>query len=464
MVEDKILVVDDDPAVCELLSTMFDRLGFNVTLASDGAFALEMIKKDGFSVAIVDLNMPGLSGNKTIQLMKQDDPDIEIIIFTGNPTIESSIDAIHSQVADYICKPSDMTTIERSVRRAIERRQLILENEKLMRELELERNSLKKEIIAAKRGIAHRLEESPLFVGESNAIQQIRYFIAQVAPTDMTVFIRGESGAGKEVVARLIHETSGRDLKTFVKINCPAIPESLLESELFGHEAGAFTGAGRQKPGRFELASGGTIFLDEIGDLPLMLQGKLLQVIEHKRFARLGGKKTIEVDVRIIAATNAPIDKMIANGCFRTDVFYRLNEYAIEIPPLRERIDDIPLLVQHFINLFGKKYGRTDMKISSRMMSHLIAHTWPGNVRELKYIIHRVVLDGNENTILESMKACGAKRCSPETVNESCDAEIEAIRKALAETNWNRKKAARHLEMSYHALRRRIDKYGLKVR
>ncbi|HIJ57199.1 MAG TPA: sigma-54 factor interaction domain-containing protein, partial [Deltaproteobacteria bacterium] len=216
-----------------------------------------------------------------------------------------------------------------------------------MQELEIERNSLKKEVSAARRVIEQRLEDSNLLVGKSSAIKQIRHLVAQVAPSDMTVFIRGESGTGKDVVARLIHETSGRDPNAFVKINCPAIPETLLESELFGHEPGAFTGAERRKPGRFELASGGTIFLDEIGDLPLNLQSKLLQVIEHRRFTRIGGTETVEVDVRIIAATNSPIEKMVAEGSFRADVFYRLNEYAIEMPPLRHRKEDIPFLVQH---------------------------------------------------------------------------------------------------------------------
>jgi len=462
MSTDKVLVVDDEAQTREILSTALTRIGFDVSAAGDGASALEMANKENYSVAIVDLNMPGLSGIETVQLLKQNDPTIEVIVFTGYPSLESSLDAIHNQVFGYICKPADKETLERAVQHAAERRRLIIENRQLIRELEMERNRLKEEVTAAKRVIERRLEESRLLVGETDAIKKIRHFVAQVAPSDMTVFITGDSGTGKEVVARLIHEMSGRDLNAFVKINCPAIPETLLESELFGHEPGAFTGAERRKPGRFELASGGTIFLDEIGELPLSLQGKLLQAIEYKRFTRLGGKKTIEVDVRIIAATNAPIEKMVAEGRFRADVFYRLNEYAIETPPLRERKEDVPLLVQHFLNLYGSKYGNGDMKISPEMMSLLVRHEWPGNVRELESAVRRIALEGNEDSIMGSLHACRANIVSCAVGETVRTAEIQAILNVLFETRWNRRKAAQVLGMSYSSLRRRINKYSLK--
>ena len=461
---ERILVVDDDAEIRELLSIALARIGFEVIAVDTGAAALDIANREHFAVAIVDLNMPGLPGMETIQMLKQLDPDMEVIVFTGYPTLESSVIAIHTQVFDYICKPVDTDSLQRAAQRAVERRRLVIENRKLMKELKIERNSLKKEVSAARRVIEQCLEESQLLVGESNEIKRIRHFVAQVAPSDMTVFIQGESGTGKDVVARLIHEMSGRDSNTFVKINCPAIPETLLESELFGHEPGAFTGAERRKPGRFELASGGTIFLDEIGDLPLTLQGKLLQVIEHRRFTRLGGSKTIEVDVRIIAATNAPIEKMVADGRFRPDVFYRLNEYAIEMPPLRLRKEDIPLLVDHFLNLYTDKYGHNDIKISPVTEALLFQHEWPGNVRELETAVRRIALDGNENSILESLKTTAVQTAPRNCANVVCETETEVIRNALAEARWNRRRAAKDLGMSYSSLRRRIEKYNLTAR
>ena len=462
MPRDTLLLVDDDKDVLQALSDSLSHSGFAVRIASNGTAALEIVKKDNCSVAIVDLNMPGMSGMETINRLKEVDPDMEVIIFTGNPSLESSLDAIHKQVFDYICKPADIGTLKRTVERAAERRRLILTNGELMRELEEERNRLKKEVIAAKRVIERRLEDSSLFVGRTAAIKQIRHFVAQVAPSDMTVLLLGESGTGKELVARLIHESSGRNSKALVKINCPAIPENLLESELFGHEPGAFTGAERRKPGRFELASGGTIFLDEIGELPLRLQGKLLQVIEQRNFTRLGGNETIEVDVRIVAATNAPIEKMVAEGRFRADVFYRLSGYSIEMPPLRGRSEDIPLLVNHFIKLYGKRYGHPDLKISPETMSRLIHYQWPGNVRELASAVRRIALEGHENSVLESMNNNSGIKASRMVSDVVRNTEIQAIFNALAEARWNRRKAARLLGMSYSSLRRRIGKYDLK--
>jgi DNA-binding NtrC family response regulator len=462
MARDRVLVVDDETDVCELLSEILTRVGFQVLTASDGSTALEMAKNDGCSVAIVDLSLPDLPGMKTIQHLKEIDSAIEVIVYTGYPSLESSLDAIQKQVFDYICKPSDIRTLQRAVQRAAERRQLVNANQELMRQLETERNRLKQEVTAAKRVIERRLEDSRLLVGKTEEIKQIRHFVAQVAPSDITVLILGESGTGKEVVARLIPESSGRDPNAFVKINCPAIPETLLESELFGHESGAFTGAERRKPGRFELASGGTILLDEIGDLPLTLQGKLLQAIEQRHFTRLGGNKTIEVDVRIIAATNAPIEKMVAEGRFRADVFYRLNEYSIEMPPLRRRREDIPLLAQHFLKLYGRKYGNDDLKISPGTMKFITQHQWPGNVRELESAIRRIALEGHENSVLESLNASEARTAPSAVADVVRDTEIQTILDALSQTRWNRRKAAQLLGMSYSSLRRRIDKYGLK--
>jgi len=333
-----VLLVDDEPLVRESIAAVLERHHYRVRMCENGTQALEVIRQQPFEVAIVDLNMPGLSGMDTTHALKEVEPDLEIIILTGAATLESAIQAIQEKVFDYLFKPIEMNVICRSLNRATERRRLLLENRELLRQLEMERNGLKKQVSAAKRALERQLSGSCVFVGESPQIAEVRRFIAEVAPDDITVLVRGESGTGKDVVARLIHEASDRKITgEFHKINCPTLPETLLESELFGHEEGSFTGADRKKPGRFELADGGTAFLDEIGELTPSLQAKLLQVIEHKQFMRVGGSKTIKVDARIVAATNAPLETMIATGRFRPDLYYRLNEYSIFLPPLRER-------------------------------------------------------------------------------------------------------------------------------
>ncbi|MBC2695508.1 MAG: sigma-54-dependent Fis family transcriptional regulator [Desulfobacteraceae bacterium] len=461
MAMDKVLVVDDEPEIREFISKILSCDGFDVVTASDGLACLEMAKKEDFSVVIVDLKMPGLPGLETIQYLKEIHPDTELIVFTGYPSLESCVETVHKQIFDYICKP-DMAALQRAVQHAAERRRLIIANRELMRKLEIEHNRLRQEVTAAKRVIERRLNESRVLVGKTEQIKQIRHFVAQVAPSDMTVLILGESGTGKDVVAKLIHESSGRDLKAWVKINCPAIPGTLLESELFGYESGAFTGAQGQKLGLFELASGGTVFLDEIGDIPLALQGKLLQVIEQKSFTRVGGSKTIEVDVRIIAATNAPIEKMVAEGRFRPDIFYRIKEYLIEMPPLRRRSEDIPLLVQHFLDLYGDKYDHPDLKISREALSVFVQYQWPGNVRELESAIRRIALDTNEKSVIKALKAPGNVKNTSHPVAEAVRAtEVQAILGALSDAGWNRRKAAQTLGISYSSLRRRIGKYHL---
>jgi transcriptional regulator with PAS, ATPase and Fis domain len=288
--------------------------------------------------------------------------------------------------------------------------------------------------------------------------------VAQVAPTDLAVLILGESGTGKDVVARLIHESSGRDPNAFVKINCPAIPEALLESELFGHEAGAFTGAKKSKPGRFKLASGGTVFLDEIADLPMNLQAKLLQAIEDKCFTPVGSTKTITVDFRIIAATNAPIKKRIAEGRFRADLFYRLDEYALDLPPLRRRKDDIPLLVKHFCRIYSHEFNRPQTEITAETLSLLVRQQWAGNVRELEAFVRRFVLEGSSARALETLNGDSLPETDAfdEVAHAIRETEINAIVGALENTKWNRKKASRLLGMSYSSLRRPIAKYDLE--
>jgi DNA-binding NtrC family response regulator len=459
----RILVVDDEPSVLEIHSEYLLKSGYEVTTASDGTTALELAREGDFDVAVVDLLMPGITGMDTVRQLKELAPDTEAIILTGIPSLETSLEAIREKVFDYLCKPLEMAKLAYVVSRACERRQLIKDNRELIGQLENERQRLQNEVTAAKRALENRLSSSPIFVGESPPISEVRRFISEVAPSDMTVLIRGESGTGKDIVARLIHSASGRGVKgAFVKINCPAIPESLLESELFGHEVGAFTGADRRKPGRFELAAGGTVFLDEIGEIPPALQVKLLQVIEHKQFTRLGGQETIRVDARIVAATNSLLEEMIKSDRFRSDLFYRLNEFCIHLPPLRERKEDIPLLVQTFLRKYGQEYNREQQNLSPLLMSKLMQNTWPGNVRELEAVVRRYILTGREESILPSLIQSAPEEPTKPKTDKLRETEIETIRSALINAHWNRRKAATLLGVSYSTLRRKISKYNLQ--
>lgn len=463
MIRERILVVDDEIQVSKVLAEIIFRAGMEVRIVGNGYDALAIAESEPCSAAIVDLKMPGLSGIETIQRLREIDPDMEMIILTGYPSLDSSLAAIEHHVFGYLSKPADRQAILRMVERALERRRLIVENRSLVEQLRLERNHLQDEVVAAKRGIERTLEASNTFVGKNEGIRQVKHFVAQVAPTNLAVLILGESGTGKDVVARLIHDSSGRKSDVFVKINCPAIPEALLESELFGYEPGAFTGAENRKPGRFKLASGGTVFLDEIGDLPLKLQGKLLQVIEDKCFTPVGGTKTITVDFRIIAATNAPIEALIAKKQFRADLFYRLNEYSITIPPLRRRTDDIPSLVRHFCDIYGKEFNYPDFEIQDEVMSRFTEQQWPGNVRELGSVIRRFAVDRNVPSMCETAEITPIhSHGRDEVVNVVRRAEVKAITTALDKTKWNRRKAADQLGMNYSSLIRRIKKYGLK--
>ena len=463
MLQGRILVVDDEIKACTFLAEIFSRAGLDVRFAHNGLAALKLAESEDFSAAIVDLKMPGLSGIETIGFLKEIDSDMEVIVFTGYPSLDSSLAAIKHHVFAYISKPADRYVIVGLVARALERRRLIVENRHLVEQLRIERDRLHEEVSAAKRGIEHHLAASKVFVGKSDGIRKVRHFVAQVAPTDLAVLILGESGTGKDVVARLIHEASGRDPDAFVKINCPAIPEGLFESELFGHAPGAFTGGGNGNPGQLKMAAGGTVFLDEIGELPFKLQSKLLQVIEDKCFTPLGSSGSTEVDLRIIAATNAPLKMLIDQNRFRSDLFYRLNDYAIELSPLRHRRQDIPELIHHFCSIYSRKFHRTDVEIPDEILTLATQKRWPGNVRELEAFIRRFVLDGDKARALEFLNS---RVSSLETLPQSAagvvrKAEIDAVLDALVKTRWNRRKAAELLGMSYSSLRRRIAKYDL---
>lgn len=474
-----ILAVDDDPKVCFVLEQGLNGEQYRVFTANDGETALEILPDVRPLVVLLDLKMPGLDGFEVLGRIKRDYPGTAVLVLSGHTETANVVLAMRQGADDFISKPFDIDIVRHSLRRVLEKQNLEAQVTRLRQELEKD-------------------SAQDMLVGESPLICKTREQIELVAPTDLTVLIRGESGTGKDVCARLIHRLSTRAQQPFIKVNCAALPENLLESELFGHEKGAFTGAQRTKPGRFELARNGAVFLDEIGELPIALQPKLLQAIEHKEFVRVGGTKTIEVDVRFIAATNQDIERQIVDRSFREDLFFRLNEFMIYVHPLRDRREDIPLLVEHFLHKYSRKYKRTIHALSPTSRQLLLDYHWPGNVRELESLIKRVlVLDSEsiiENTIRPallrgqtSVAVTGASRrdAPPEpsaasesdgtgsaplgikplkaTVREVIDrTEKLAIREALEKTKWNRKKAARLLKISYSSLLRRIEKYNLE--
>jgi two-component system NtrC family response regulator len=454
MKNNNLLFIDDEIEQLQVLKDYFAEEGYLVDTATNSEESLKLVQNKEYSVSIIDINLIGSEANglEVAQKIKDIHKDIEIIILTGLASLEKAIEAIRIDVFDFLCKPEKFSTLARCVRNASERRLLRIQNRELLKELELERKGLKNKVKAAGQAIAKHLDESPAFIGQSERIQTVRDLVAEVSPSDLTVFIRGESGTGKDVVANLIHEWSGRR-GNFIKINCPAISETLLESEMFGHEKGAFTGAVNRKPGRVEMANGGTLFLDEIGTISPAFQAKLLQFIEHKKYTRIGGFETHEIDVRIIAATNAPIEKMVENNEFRTDLIYRLSQFIIVLPPLRERREDIPLLVEHFLNHYCPLYGHKNYQLSSSIMSDLVEYDWLGNVRELKALIERFAIKCNIDTIKHALNG------NKETVYEKkfMDDEKKRILSALIETKWNRRKAAQLLGMSYSTLRRKIE-------
>lgn len=373
----RILLVDDDADIRETMVTLLTMNDYCVTSVADGQSAIEEVKKEKFNIVITDLMMPKMTGIDVIKNLKAIDPDLQCIVITGYATVSTAVDAMKAGAYDYLMKPFNGTEVLMLLKRVMELQDLQAENSQLKRTL-------------------HQRYGYEKLIGSSEGIQQVCSLIEKVAETDSTILILGESGTGKELVARTIHYNSPRKNKPLIPINCGAIPETLLESELFGHEKGAFTGASTTRIGRFELADGGTIFLDEIGDMSPTLQVKLLRVLQQREFERVGGVRTIKVDVRIIAATNIDLEHAVHEGKFREDLYYRLNVIPVVIPPLRERVDDIPLLMDHFLSHFNKSKKRDIKGFSPAAMDILISYPWPGNIRELENLVERlVILKGN---------------------------------------------------------------------
>lgn len=370
---ERIVVIDDEEKMRRVLEMSLSEQGYEVYLAESGEKGIEILKEKDVALVITDMRMPGIDGIKVLEKAKELDHDLPVILMTAYGTIETAVKAMKQGAYDYILKPFELEEMNVLVEKALKHTRLVRENRSLKEELQ------------------GRYEFQNI-VGRSRSMQDVFNLISQVAPTNSTVLIYGETGTGKELVARAIHYQSPRREETFVPVNCAAIPETLLESELFGHLKGAFTGAHANKIGRFEMAHRGTIFLDEVGDMLMALQAKILRVLQEKSFERVGGVETIKVDVRVIAATNTDLKAGMDKGSFREDLYYRLNVFTIYLPPLRERKEDIPLLAYYFLNRYNKAFGKDIKEISPEFTEFLLGYNWPGNVRELENIMERAIV------------------------------------------------------------------------
>jgi two-component system response regulator AtoC len=440
----KLLIVDDEEAYRNLLSERFSLSGDIVSLAATGEEAVEQIKMRPFDVSILDLRMPGMDGIELFRKIKELQPVVEVVFLTGQATVDVAIEAMKLGAYDFLTKPCQLSELQAVVHKAFEKKQLA---EKVHHQAELQLRS----------GMVN-------LVGETSAMLQVKGLIAKVAPTDSMVLIEGESGTGKEIVANSIHQNSNRSKNGFVVINCGAVPESLLESELFGHEKGSFTGAIRRKSGLFEIADSGTLFIDEVSEMSPGMQVKLLRVLETGRFRRIGDTKEIEVDVRVICATNKRLADEAAQGRFREDLFYRINVMSVPLPPLRERKEDIPLLVQHFINT--SRYPHSDrIRVQDDVMQAFINYDWPGNVRELSNVIERAIILSNNNliTINEIPHLNTTNDNDPQALQLLSLNEIEKrhIKLVLQSQYGNKTRTARILGISRPKLYRKMVKYGI---
>jgi two-component system nitrogen regulation response regulator NtrX len=364
-----VLVVDDEKSICQALKGILEDEGYGVSLAYDGPQGLVQAQEAGPDIVLLDIWMPGMDGLEVLSRLKHLQPQLPVVIISGHGNVETAVKATRLGAFDFVEKPLDMDKILLTVR-----------------------NALKIGRLAEENLLLRARTERPDITGQTQPIKQLLQSIGAVAPTDSWVLITGENGTGKELVAHSIHRQSQRAKEPFVDVNCAAIPEELIESELFGHEKGAFTGAERKKRGKFDLAHGGTLFLDEIGDMSLKTQAKILRILQEQKFERVGGTQTIKVDARVLAATNKDLQQEIAGGRFREDLYYRLNVIPIVVPPLRERVDDIPLLVEVFLSHMAAKYHHDPKRLSPEAMKILKAQPWPGNVRELKNLIERLVI------------------------------------------------------------------------
>jgi two-component system response regulator PilR (NtrC family) len=456
----RVLVVDDERSMRELLSIVLRRDGYEVLIAEDGAAAVELLKRERVDILITDIRMPQMSGVDLLREAKRIAPDIVSIVMTAFASTETAVEALRLGAADYVHKsPNAASELRLRVGRELERKRLQQENVLLKRAMKT----------------SHQFSN---IIGTSSQMLALFQMVETIAPTSSTVLITGESGTGKELVARAIHVNSPRRERPFVAVNCGALSETLLDSELFGHMRGAFTGADSNKKGLIEVAEKGTIFLDEIGEMSAVVQVKLLRVLQERKFRRLGGTEEIEADIRIIAATNRDLSKMVAEGGFREDLFYRINVIPLRLPSLRERMDDIPLLAEHFVARFAEQMGKPITGISGAALARLKGYGWPGNIRELENAMERAVALEQTPTILTDSLPEGMATREPEpTAAPSAEAfpdagfdlerhvqdiEREYIAEALRRAGGVKVKAAELLGMSFRSFRYYTKKYNLK--
>ena len=441
----RILVVDDEYSVRDSLASWFRKDGHDVVAAGNAEEALDMLRADGVDVAIVDIKMPGMDGVELQKRIRELDPSLAVIMITAFASVDTAVRTLKQGAFDYVMKPVDPDELSHLVRRALEHRRLTDENVQL-------------------RGTIDHFVAGDSIVGESPPMRKVMELAEHVAKTDATVLILGESGTGKELVARAIHANSARRYAPIIAVNCGGLPETLLESELFGHEKGAFTGAAHKRKGRLEMADGGTLFLDEIGSIGMKTQVDLLRVLETKEFTRLGGSRPVNVDFRVICATNEDLRAAVAVGRFREDFYYRVNVFTIEVPPLRQRRSDIPLLARHLLERFGRQMDTRVTGISPEAMAMLDAYDWPGNVRELSNAIERALVVGEGPDIVpRDLPLRGAVRPNGSfgPVDSLAEVERRHIALVLERTDWNISQAARLLNVDRATVYNKIKKYGL---
>jgi DNA-binding NtrC family response regulator len=445
----RILVVDDEPGLCAGIQEALRREGYQVDSASDGATARNRVSRQLYNLVITDLKMPDVSGLEVLQEARRQSPDTQCILMTAYGTVASAVQAMKEGACDYLAKPLDIAHLRTVVKRALEFQAVVAENNELRLRLQ-------------------RRAEDDQLIGGSLAMAQVNALIEEVAPNDVTVLIEGESGTGKEIAARAIHTRSSRAKGPFISVNCAALPEQLLEAELFGHAKGAFTGAIATKLGRFQLADGGTLFLDEIADLSPKGQGDLLRVVEDASFRMVGGTELIHVNVRIVAATNKRLDEVVALGRFREDLFYRLQVVPVRMPPLRERVEDIPLLIDRFLEQFSAKHHRRRKLLSAEALALCQRYPWPGNVRQLRNVVEGLVITCRSATVdvqhLPEFLRAGDQQAAVFSVRPGtplAEVERQLIAQTLQHLTTNRVEVARRLGISRRSLQYKLKQYGL---
>ncbi len=470
----RVLILDEDVVMAKYLASHLTRRNFEVSLASSDQEAIRLFRSFDPALVLVDISLTGSVGTEILERLKQIKPSVSLMVLSASKDPELIFRASKMGADDYLSKPVDPKELDIRISK-------VMENQRLFSEVTQLREHVR------------RQSDFTMLFGTSPKMMEVKNTIEQVADTTATVLIRGESGTGKEVVARMVYSESSRADKPFVKINCAAIPHELLESELFGYEPGAFTGATRQKLGKFEQANNGTIFLDEISEMHPALQAKLLHVLQDHEFSRLGGKRDVQVDVRVLAATNKPLERAVEEGVFREDLFYRLNVISIHIPPLRERREEVPVFLEYFLEKYSQHYGKRSQMFSDYALSRMMEYAWPGNIRELENLVKRYVIVGNEGQIIRELSThkpivtsnsfgqapeptppvspipavqatgTGQELEMPSLLEigrrAAMQAEREAIERVLAQTRWNRRQAAKILKISYKALLNKIRSF-----